>query len=109
MIVFHISNQFLDLAPVVDSVARAEGLTALLLSDKTSTNDTDAASATSGTDYKDASDWVVVARPADLAPLADADGRWTAITPVQGLRPWTDDYADVFDAFLRRQRISPSP
>ncbi len=48
-----------------------------------------------GTDYKDASEWAVVARaPADLAPIAD-DPRWRPLDAAPGVRVWTDDYSDV--------------
>jgi hypothetical protein len=108
VVVFHISNQFLDLAPVVEGIAHAEGLTARLFSDPHAIN-ADSDSAARSTDYQDASDWVVVARsPADLAPIAN-DTRWRDLSPSTGVRVWTDDYSDVFDAFLRRQEISPSP
>jgi len=108
LVVFHISNQFLDLAPVVEGIAHAEGLTARLFSDPHAIN-ADSDSAAQSTDYQDASDWVVVARsPADLAPIAN-DTRWRDLSPSPRVRVWTDDYADVFDAFLRRQEISPSP
>ncbi len=108
LVVFHISNQFLDLAPVVEGVAHAEGLTARLFSDPHAIN-ADSDSAARSTDYQDASDWIVVARrPTDLAPIAN-DTRWRDLSPSPRVRVWTDDYADVFDAFLRRQEISPSP
>jgi hypothetical protein len=108
LILFHISNQFLDLAPVVEGIAHADGLTARLFSDPHAIN-ADSDSAAHSTDYQDASDWVVVARsPADLAPIAN-DPRWRALSPSPKVRVWTDDYSDVFDAFLRRQEISPSP
>lgn len=108
LVLFHISNQFLDLAPVVEGIAHAEGLTARLFSDPHVIN-ADSDSAAASTDYQDASDWVVVARsPADLAPIAN-DTRWRPVSPSPKVRVWTDDYSDVFDAFLRRQEISPSP
>ena len=108
LVVFHLSSQFLDLAPVVGAVARSMGLEARLFSDPHATDDA-GANATTGTDYQDASDWAVVARtPADLEPVA-GDDRWRPIRAAPGVRVWTDDYSDVFDAFLRRQRVSPSP
>jgi hypothetical protein len=108
LVVFHISNQFLDLAPVVEGIAHAQGLTARLFADPTAIN-ADSGSATASTDYEDASDWVVVARtPADLAPIA-GDKRWRDLSPSSAAHVWTDDYSDVFDAFVRRQQISPSP
>jgi hypothetical protein len=109
LVVFHISNQFLDLAPVVEGIAHDQGMTARLFSDGNATDNDSGSSSTTGTDYQDASDWVVVARsPADLAPIA-TDGRWRDLRPSASVRVWSDDYSDVFDAFLRRQEVSPSP
>ena len=108
LIVFHISNQFLDLGPVVGGAASSLGLTARLFADASATSN-DATSSTSGTDYQDASDWVVVARtPQDLAPIA-ADSRWRPLAASPSVGVWTDDYSNVFGAFLRRQQTSPSP
>ncbi|HLK23552.1 MAG TPA: fused MFS/spermidine synthase, partial [Caulobacteraceae bacterium] len=108
LIVFHVSNQFLDLAPVVESVANAEGLGALDFNDENATNTGDAPTNPATTDYKDASEWVVVGRTADLAPLA-IDKGWRPLQPTRGVRAWTDDYSDVFGALIRRQRLAPSP
>ncbi|GGF33721.1 hypothetical protein GCM10011611_44970 [Aliidongia dinghuensis] len=103
LIVFHISNRYLDLAPVLADIAGSLGLAARHWSDEDSTDDADddAASASSGeasTDEKDASEWVVVARaPQDLAAIAD-DNRWQALKPAAGRRVWTDDYSDLIGA-----------
>jgi SAM-dependent methyltransferase len=81
----HVSNKYLDLAPLVRLAAEKLGWTALLVDDDRG-DDEDAAGST----------WVVVARTAaDLARgrLIDAT---VAIEIPQGLRPWRDDYSSLF-------------
>jgi hypothetical protein len=46
-------------------------------------------------------DAVIIAKtPADLARFA-ADPRWRKADPA-GVRPWTDDYTNLFGALVRR-------
>jgi hypothetical protein len=89
LLVAHISNRFLDLAPVVGSVAREAGLVALeqlhlptpeqmRLSEEIT-----------------ASRWTVIARDrADVQALL-ATGHWQRIDDLDG-PVWTDDYSNVF-------------
>ena len=90
LVVFHISNRFVHLNPVLANAADALGLAALGWSDEeSSAGDGD-------TDEKDASDWVVVARnAADLAALA-GDARWEALATDPRVGVWSDDYANLF-------------
>ena len=88
--VFHISNRFLDLNPVLANASAALGLAARGWSDQDSSGGGD------DTDEKDASDWVVVARSAgDLAAIA-GDPRWKALEGDPRLGVWSDDYANLF-------------
>jgi spermidine synthase len=92
MIVFHLSNRFLDLEPVVAGAATSLGLAARVRSDSPTE-----AQARAG---KAPSLWMVTARaPAELAPLA-ADARWRA--PRAGAAPWTDDKSDLWSALHLR-------
>ncbi|KRB84951.1 spermidine synthase [Noviherbaspirillum sp. Root189] len=85
IIAFHVTNRFLSLAPVVQQIAAARGLNALLIHDdgmRTTRHKTD---------------WVLVARDAHtLAAEAFRKGS-TSIPVIPGLRPWTDDFNNLFD------------
>ena len=85
VIAFHVSNRYLSLAPVVERIAMTKGLRAVLVEDKPdkSTN-------------LDLTDWVLVSRdPMSLMrePIRSAT---SAPSPIQGLRPWTDDFNNLF-------------
>jgi MFS family permease len=80
----HVSNRFLDLVPVVARNARDLGKTAMTL-------DSDDESE----DYYSSSTWVLVS--ADQSIFRDALFKPATIAKVQpGLRPWTDDYSNIF-------------
>ena len=85
----HISNQHLDLQPVVAALAGDAGLVALLGEHSAS----DAAEARE-LDYS--SDWVALARrKEDLGSLA-TDKRWKLLAASRNDEVWTDDYSNVF-------------
>jgi SAM-dependent methyltransferase len=88
LLVFHISNIYFDLKPVVANLAQDAGLVALVQEDQTLT-EADLA------DGKKASQWAILARtPTDLGKLAN-DPRWRPLQPRPGLRLWTDDFSSV--------------
>ena len=87
LLLFHISNRYLDLHPVLGSLAEDAGLASLARYDSTVT-DADRQV------WKTASIWVVMARdPAALGGLRD-NPDWNPL--VAGSDLWTDDYSDVF-------------
>jgi hypothetical protein len=87
LLLFHISNRYLDLHPVLGSLAQDAGLASLARDDDTVT-DADRQV------WKTASSWVVMARdPAALGGLRD-DADWYPLAPGHDL--WTDGYSDVF-------------
>jgi hypothetical protein len=91
VIVFHLSNRNLELTSPVAATARAAGGVAVQQTYKSR--------AIGWIDTGEQA--VMVARsPAALAPFA-ADRRWT---PAQShsVRPWTDDYTDLFGALVRK-------
>jgi spermidine synthase len=77
----HVSNQYLDLAPVVRQQADDAGLSSLLV---ISEEDPDIGV------Y--ASDWVLVTRNQNFLSLSDVASAGEPIDPKAGLRLWTDDY-----------------
>lgn len=83
IVAFHVTNRFLDLAPVVEALAHAHGLAAVLVSD----------------DGKDTgssvSDWVLLSKdPAALEKPAIADAA-SEIAPRRDWRLWTDDFNNL--------------
>ena len=84
----HISNQRLDLEPVVAALAEDAGMVALL-------NDYSPNKAREDKDLDYAADWVAMARRReDLGPLA-TDTRWRRLERGGFPRSWTDDYSDI--------------
>ena len=94
VLILHLSNRNLDLNGPAQAVAKAAGGLALIQHYRPAP----------GMDlggWPSPEDAVIVARtPAALARFA-ADPRWKA-TDAQGVRPWTDDYTNLFGALWRR-------
>jgi hypothetical protein len=87
IIALHITNKYLDLEPVVFSVARTNGLVAQACRDEAA----DEAAIARG---RMLSRWVILARrPEDFGPLMD-DPRWRPVCRTI-VRQWTDDYANL--------------
>ena len=84
----HISNRFVDLAPLLAGTAKASGLCGR--------HQFDAAAATSsGRAKRRVSHWVVLAAQcATLEPL-DRNGRWSPLDADETTPVWTDDRADL--------------
>jgi hypothetical protein len=90
VVLFHISNRYLRLEPVLGNLARDRGLVCRAQTHKPSPAQVD-----SGLSQ---SKWAVLARtPADLGRLA-ADARWHACASDPSGRVWTDDYSDLLSA-----------
>jgi hypothetical protein len=90
VIAYHISNRYLDLAPVLGAEARDLNVVALECEDSQVEDDELKAG-------KTASKWLVIGRTkADLLPLA-RQGDFEQVTPAT--RAWTDDYSNVLGAF----------
>jgi hypothetical protein len=91
VIVAHISNRHLDLAPVVANVARAQGLVAFLGEDDSAGD--------FRTSLKENARVVVLARePGDAGRIA---GNWTRLQPDPALATWSDDYSNILTVMLR--------
>jgi SAM-dependent methyltransferase len=94
LIAFHISNRYLDLEPVLGSLAAAAGTASLAQLDVAPTPADQAA-------YKRPSHWVLMARhQADLAPFA-SDARWRPARQ-SGAAVWTDDFSNVLSVIRWR-------
>jgi hypothetical protein len=92
-LLFHISNRYLDLEPVIGNLSRDAGLFALSQSDS-------AISPLDAENDKTPSGYVVLGRTkGDLEPLAQ-DPRWMPVRTRPGLGVWTDDFSSIL-AILR--------
>jgi hypothetical protein len=88
LIVFHTSNRYLDLEPVVAALAKDRGLVT-----RAGVGPRDRRS------YESTSTWIAVARTvADLGPLT-ADANWWTPRLRPDVEPWTDDYSSLLTVF----------
>jgi len=84
VIAFHVTNRFLRLAPVVKEIADAYKLRAALIIDDADDDDLSK------------TDWVLVTRDPHLLARAEIASVSSEIVRIRGLRPWTDDYNNLF-------------
>jgi spermidine synthase len=88
VIAFHISNGYVDLRPVLGTLAQAAELTAVARATTRSPSELRL--------MESNSIWVAMAaQPEELQRLLDHPD-WSRLQPRPGLRVWTDDYTDVF-------------
>ncbi len=93
LLLVHISNRFIDLAPVVAAAAREGGWTAMEMRYRPSTLDGNRASP---------SDWIALSRvPASIAALRANDPNWQPLAERKGFRAWTDDYSTILPLLKR--------
>ncbi len=83
VIAFHVTNRFLDLAPVVDALARANGLSTLFISD-------DGADALASR-----SDWVLLSTNTALLAKPELANFAKPIPQHPNWRLWTDDFNNL--------------
>jgi hypothetical protein len=89
LIVFHVSNRYLDLEPVVAALAKERGLAARVGQGPNGDRGT----------YESMSTWIALARSeADLGTLM-ADANWWHPRLRRGVQPWTDDYSSLLTVF----------
>jgi len=89
VLVFNITNRYLDLVPVVAALANDAGLIGYVRGDQ----------AVEPERHRYSSGWVVLGRSiVDVAGFA-ADPRWVALAAVRHGRLWTDDFSNVIGAF----------
>jgi hypothetical protein len=93
VIVAHISNRHLDLAPVVANVAQSLGLVAYLREDERAGD--------LMTTLQANARLVVLAR--DAADTGSVAGDWTRLRPDPNSTLWTDDYSNILGIMLRKK------
>jgi len=87
-VAFHVTNAHLRLAPVVERLAREAGYHAILIKDRSRDRP-----------YTKFSDWVIVTRDEDLINDPEIIAKSANIELIAGLKPWTDDFSNVFKIF----------
>ncbi len=88
VLLIHITNRYVNLAPVLARLADENGFAARLCDDE---EDDDIG--------KDGSTWVLLAKKEmDLGKLSRKSG-WTKIEPQKGVDVWTDDFSNILSVF----------
>ncbi|HSV57828.1 MAG TPA: fused MFS/spermidine synthase [Variovorax sp.] len=85
VIAFNVTNRRLALAPVVEQVATSLGLHAVLVHDEAQHSS-----------YLRTTDWMLVARRPEVLARDSIRLASTPVTPIAGLKPWTDDFNNLF-------------
>jgi hypothetical protein len=88
ILAIHISNRFVDLAPLLAGTARASGLCGREQFDS-------AAATSTGAARRRVSHWVVLAAQCDILAPLDRNGRWNHLAADRTSPVWTDDRADL--------------
>jgi hypothetical protein len=100
-LLFHISNRYLDLAPVLERLASNLNLIALIQND-TQIN------AQEAEEGKLSSRWVILSRrESSVAPFL-ADSRWQRMDAEQDGDLWTDDFSNTLKLISLRKFKAPS-
>lgn len=87
ILVFNVTNRYLDLNPVLGALAREQGLSCLHAADNVTE--------VPGAKGKTASDWLVMSRaPRNLGGLT-SDARWRACPRATSADVWTDDFSNI--------------
>jgi spermidine synthase len=92
VLAFHISNRYLDFAPLLASLAHEAGLICLVQDDLR----LDAGDKASN---KSASRWAIMARSADDLGALARDRRWLTPSTRSTQVPWTDDFSNPLGLF----------
>ena len=91
IVAFHVSNHFLDLAPVVEQLAEHAGLQTVLVS----------AGGDRAKDL-DSTDWVLVTANDSFVNIPAVDSASESITIPPRLRRWTDDYNSLLPILRKK-------
>jgi SAM-dependent methyltransferase len=95
LLVFHVSNQSLDLRPILGAIARELHLFSYFCADLPPPEGWPPHWV-----GKDSSAWMIVARgERDLRTIPRGD-RWVSYVPAPSARAWTDDRTDLLSAFI---------
>lgn len=92
VIAFHVTNRYLELSPVVELIAQEVGYRAALVADEP---------AGDGRAITAFSDWVLVSRNERLLASRAVREKQYLIDSIAGLKPWTDDFNNLFRVLKR--------
>jgi spermidine synthase len=95
ILLFHVSNRSMDLAPILDRLAHRLNLTALIRNDFHST-------AEEQKEGKSASRWIIMARQQEPLQPFLIDPKWRALNGRLGGDLWTDDFSDILKVIYWR-------
>lgn len=84
IVAFHVSNRYLELAPVVARIAALKGVHAVLVSDDAKESK-----------WLNSTDWVLVARNPAVLAREPVRGAASPIALPANTRPWTDDFNNL--------------
>ncbi|QGW80532.1 fused MFS/spermidine synthase [Variovorax paradoxus] len=84
IVAFHVSNRYLELAPVVARIAALKGVHAVLVSDDAKDSK-----------WLNSTDWVLVARDPGVLAREPLRGAASPIALPADTRPWTDDFNNL--------------
>ena len=88
VLVYHISNRYLDLKPVLAGLGADAGLETFIQEYDAPANTPSAFGST----------WVIMARPGPTVEYIRVDGRWRDLKPTAKDRLWTDHFSNIFTA-----------
>jgi hypothetical protein len=92
VLAFHISNRYLDLAPVLGAIAHDAGLEARVNFDTAITPAEEQAG-------KQASRWLIMTRTVPALGSLAHDARWRAV-PSKATAAWTDDFSNILSVYV---------
>ena len=88
VLLFHISNQYVDLAPILAELSHANGYACMICNDYEEIGN-----------EKNVSVWVLLARKeADFGDLSRSSA-WQKIQRKAKIKVWTDDFSDLLSVF----------
>ncbi len=104
IVLFHISNRYLNLKPVIADIANRDGWTAYMLQ-YVPEEDEEVLNAT-------ISVWIALSRnPATLSRLVEMSGDdsiyWEVVEPTPGFAGWSDDHASILPIINFRSMLRP--
>jgi len=88
LILYHVSNRHLDLAPMVARLAQSQGLTAWHRSQVIPKEEKDLYAASS-------SEWVIMTADPHRAALLDGLPGWQRLPADPATELWTDDFSNI--------------
>jgi len=91
IVLFHISNRYIDLEPVLANLTADAGLSALV-------EDYEPSADTEGRGWR--STWVAVARDGDDLAILNEDDGWRPLEPDPTVGLWTDDFSNMFRTLI---------